>query len=256
MNYGLYLSAAGALTNMHRQDVFANNLANMNTVGFKPDMVDQRHRLPARLEGLHPDVDPQWMLERLGGGIHLMPTRVDTTQGALAPTGGDLDVALEGPGFFTVGNGNDPAATRFTRDGRFTLGPENRLTTVNGGLQVLDTDGRSIELDPAVAVHIDPDGIVSQDGAQIAQLGLVVPETSDLRKIGAGSYRLEDGAARPTTPFAGRVHQRHTEGAAVDAIKTLNDMMNAAKAAQSGLKMMQYHDHALGQVFNTFARVA
>ena len=50
MNYGLYLSANGALTSMYRQDVVANNLANLQTVGFKPDMVATRQRLPQRLE--------------------------------------------------------------------------------------------------------------------------------------------------------------------------------------------------------------
>ena len=49
MNYGLYLSAAGTLSNMFRQDVIANNLANLNTVGFKPDMVYNRQRLHSAL---------------------------------------------------------------------------------------------------------------------------------------------------------------------------------------------------------------
>ncbi|MBT8484767.1 MAG: flagellar biosynthesis protein FlgF, partial [Phycisphaerae bacterium] len=51
MNYGLYLSAGGALSSMYRQDVLANNLANMNTTAFKPDRVTTRERLPERLEG-------------------------------------------------------------------------------------------------------------------------------------------------------------------------------------------------------------
>ena len=54
MNYGLYLSAAGTLSSMFRQDVIANNLANLNTVGFKPDMVYNRQRLPERLESAAP----------------------------------------------------------------------------------------------------------------------------------------------------------------------------------------------------------
>ena len=59
MNYGLYLSATGALSSMHRQDVLAHNLANVNTIGFKPDQVDARQRRPERLEhlpaGVHAD---------------------------------------------------------------------------------------------------------------------------------------------------------------------------------------------------------
>jgi flagellar basal body rod protein FlgG len=50
MNYGLYISAAGTLTSLHRQDALANNLANVNTAGFKPDEVQFRARLPERLD--------------------------------------------------------------------------------------------------------------------------------------------------------------------------------------------------------------
>src|SRR5262245_52880288 len=61
MNYGLYLSASGALTSLHRQDVLANNLANINTVGFKPDMVTTRARLAERLESPGAPIDPQFL---------------------------------------------------------------------------------------------------------------------------------------------------------------------------------------------------
>ena len=72
MNYGLYLSAAGVLNNLQRQDVIANNLANVNTVGFKPDSVLTRHRLPERLESGHL-IEPREMLERLGAGCRQTP---------------------------------------------------------------------------------------------------------------------------------------------------------------------------------------
>ena len=68
MNYGLYLAASGALSNMYRQDVITNNLVNVETTGFKPDMVTARQRLPHRLVS-HGPADPQLMLERLGHKI-------------------------------------------------------------------------------------------------------------------------------------------------------------------------------------------
>ena len=59
MNYGLYLAASGALDAVRRQEVLTNNLVNSETIGFKPDMVFGRQRLPARLESGGAGVDPQ-----------------------------------------------------------------------------------------------------------------------------------------------------------------------------------------------------
>ena len=121
MNYGMYLSAAGVLTNMHRMDVMANNLANLGTVGFKADEVTFMTRAPERLDpgalsmmGGEP-ADPQWMLERLGGGQWAAPSRIDLRQGSLQRTGGNLDAAIEGDGFFVVGSEDAPRLTRDTR---------------------------------------------------------------------------------------------------------------------------------------------
>ena len=259
MNYGLYLSTAGALTNMHRQDVLANNLANVNTVGFKPDTVLTRQRLPERLESSSADTDPQWLLERLGGGQFLQPTRVSLEQGTLVQSENDLDVALEGDGLLIVsdGRGTGPEHLRFTRDGRFTINADGELVLAAGGMRVLNEDDLPIRLDRSAPIRIDGDGVIVQNGARVAQLHIVAaPDVELLAKEGDNLLRLTEGAAMPQEPASARVRQGYTESSAVDPILALNAMMNAAKAAQSNLKMIQYHDNILGQVFNTFARVA
>ena len=75
-------------------------------------------------------------------------------------------------------------------------------------------------------------------------------------RLGGNMLRLKDGAAASLPPFTGRLRQGYTEGSAVNAIMTMNNLMSAAKAAQGNLKMMQYHDQVLGRNFNTFGRVA
>jgi len=258
MSYGLYLSAAGALSSMHRQDVFANNLANMNTVGFKPDQVVTRQRLPERLESPQGFVDPKWMLEQLGGGQFIDPTRVSMMQGDLVATGNDLDVAISGEGLFVVAgpDGAAPGDTRMTRDGRFTLNDAGQLVMAASGRRVLDTEGAPIELAPGVPVTIDAAGGIHQGGALVATLRLVDVSAGTLVKEGNDLLRFADGERPATRPFTGRLEQGHTEASAVDPILTLNGMMAAAKSAQANLKMMQYHDQLLGQAFNTFGRVA
>ncbi len=141
MNYGLYVSAAGALSNLHRQDVITNNLVNVETIGFKPDMVVFRQRLPQRVSSGAP-IEPQLLLERLGGSPTLNPTHLDLTQGSLIDTGDDLDLAINGEGFFVVKSAD--GQMRLTRDGRFTMDARGTLVTAGGGLQVLDAKTRLV----------------------------------------------------------------------------------------------------------------
>src|SRR6187455_217161 len=101
MIYGLYQSAAGIQASSYRQDVIANNIANAETSGFKRDVALFKERLTEAQEqrgGMGRTwTDPR--LESLTGGILAFPTRVDTRQGELEPTGNPLDVAIEGDGY-------------------------------------------------------------------------------------------------------------------------------------------------------------
>jgi flagellar basal body rod protein FlgG len=258
MNYGLYLSAAGAIASAHRQDVLANNLANINTVGFKPDAVDVRSRLPERAEFPGNVLDAKHLLEQLGGGIYANPTRVELSQGALTRTEGDLDLAIEGDGFFTVQDNSGPEQVRrLTRDGRFTLNSDAELVMAASGHRVLDRLNRPIRLDPGQNVNILKDGRILQNGREVATLGFARPQDpASLIKAGHNLLRLDEGAELDAARPDGAIRQGFTEASAVNAITTLTSMMSAAKSVQSNLKMIQYHDNILGQAFNTFGRVA
>jgi flagellar basal body rod protein FlgG len=259
MNYGLYLSAAGALSQLHRQDVHAANLANLNTVGFKPDMVAARQRLPERIEDPDGFVDPQLMLEKLGGGLLLNPTQISLAQGNLTQTGNDLDLAIQGDGLFAVsdGQGTGPEHTRYTRDGRFVLNSQGELVMAVNGKRVLDANDQVIQLDRSAPVSIDANGAISQNGRTVAQLRLVAAPAGDhLRKVGENLLQLTSGARIPDAAPTGRVQQGFVEAAAVDPITTMTAMLAATRGVSANTKMMQYHDQTLGQAFNTFGRVA
>lgn len=258
MNYGLYLSAAGALANMHRQDVIANNLANLNTTGFKPDVVLTRQRLPERLEDIGTFTDPQYMLEKLGGGQLLLPTTVQLNQGQLTKTGNSLDLALQGDGFFVVsdGSGTDNEHASLTRDGRFLLNRNGELVMSATGLKVLSASNQPIRLNRDAEVFIDADGTIRQNDIPVAQLQISAsPDPLDIVKKGDNLLTVKPESSFTRTPGDGRVHQGFTESSAVDPITALTAMISTTKAAQSNLKMMQYHDQLLGQAVNTFARV-
>jgi len=259
MNYGMYLAASGVLTNLYRQDVIANNLANVNTPGFKPDSVYQQARLPERLEDPVAGADPQRLLEQLGGGTLSHPTYTNQNQGALERSANPLDLAIQGDGFFMLeGESGNPAdGFRLTRDGRFTLNTNGELVHATSGRRVLDDNGQPITLDPAQPVHVDADGHVLQGGAVVARLNLVMADDpADLTKAGGSLFQVRGDNPELLEPATGSVQQGFVESSAVDAIMTLNELMGATKSAQGSAQLMQYHDHILGQAIGTFGRVA
>jgi flagellar hook-basal body protein len=139
MNYGMYLSATGVLTNSYRQDVIANNLANAETVGFKRNLALFHERLAesitARQSGAPDSHGFNPLFDLMTGGLLASPTAVDTRQGELEHTGNTLDVAIQGSGYFVVQHGNDK---HLTRDGRFMLDRAGSLI-----LGTHATDGRA-----------------------------------------------------------------------------------------------------------------
>ncbi len=256
MNYGMYLAATGALTSMYRQDVLANNLANVNTVAFKPDVVYTRLRLPERL--VSGGTDPQQLLERLGGGHLLSPTRLDLTQGSLTDTGNDLDLAIDGEGFFVVRSTSDGnEQLRFTRDGRFTLNTAGELVMAGTGMKLLDIENQPIRLDRTATVHVRSNGELVQNGKVRATLRIAAAtDQNQLSKLGNNLLTVNSSDPQALRPADGRLVQGHLESSAVDPVMMLNAMISASKAASANLKMMQYHDHIIGQAVNTLGRVA
>ncbi|MEE8155577.1 MAG: flagellar hook-basal body protein [Phycisphaerales bacterium] len=256
MNYGMYLAATGVLTSMYRQDVLANNLANVNTVAFKPDVVYTRLRLPERLES--GGADPQQLLERLGGGHLLSPTRLNLTQGSLTDTGNDLDLAIDGEGFFVVRSASDgDEQLRLTRDGRFTLNTAGELVMAGTGMKLLDIENQPIRLDQTATVQVRSNGELVQNGKVRATLRIAAAtDQNQLSKLGNNLLTVNSTDPQALRPADGRLLQRHLESSAVDPVMMLNAMISASKAASANLKMMQYHDHIIGQAVNTLGRVA
>lgn len=259
MNYGLYLSASGVLTNLYRQDVFANNLANVETVGFKPAVPATRQRDPEAIEdGLGPDLSHD-LLDLLTGGVYAGPQRVNMAPGPLTPTGNGLDAALaDSNSFFTVRH-TDPitgaVSTRLTRDGRFAVGPEGQIVT-QAGHAVLKRNGDPIVVGPGGPPEIGRHGRVLQDGEQVARLRITrVDDTAQLERHEQNLFTLPAGAAA-TFPDEPDVKFGFTEGSGADPVRTLMSLIDATKAAMGNARMIQYHDMLMDKAVNTLGRVA
>jgi flagellar basal-body rod protein FlgF len=249
MIYGLYLSATGVLTNAHRQDVIANNLANSETVGFKRDLaMFQQRRLPTQERGFPlRAADP---LSGLPPGALVSPTRVDVTQGDMEHTGSNMDVAVEGRGFLAVSDGGQ---TRLTRNGQLMLDRAGYLVLSANGEKVLDVNRQPITLDPTSTISIAEDGFVTQNGRTAARLGLFdVADPALLRK--KGGTLLDPGAA-PLQPAAGRLRSQFVERANVDPTVELAAMMDAQRLLEANANMIRYQDQTLGKLVNEVGRI-
>lgn len=257
MNYGMHLSASGALSSLYRMDVLGNNLSNISTVGFKPELAMARQRQAARAEDGLDWLPSNRMLERLGGGVMNAPNQVSFGQGPLQTTGNPLDLAIQGDGFFVMRDIEGAEGERFvlTRDGRFTRDMRGRLISSTTGMPVMDSTNRAITLDGAGEIVIGPDGVIRQDGQKVAQLALVaLDDLSRMRKSAPGTFIAPADVMGRRKQAPGQVKQHTVEGAAVDPIRAMLSVTDAGRAAEANFGMIQSHDRIMDRAINGLGR--
>ncbi len=258
MHQGLYIAATGALNSMYRQDVAANNLANINTPGFKVDSVLVRQRGSAREEAGLGQMASNELLELLGGGVHGLRTHTGHTQGTITQTGNDLDFALQGDGFFVVRAGSDDSGDtlRLTRDGRFSLNSDGMLVN-REGLPVLDDSNDPIKLKAGIRAEIEGDGTIRQAGQRIARIGVLdIADPQSLRKAGASLYALSNGSLDNAQQSSAIIRQGSIEQSSVNPINAIMAVSSAGSDAESNISMISRYDQLLERAINTFARLA
>lgn len=258
MNYGVQLSASGVLTSLYRQDVLSNNLANMDTVGYKPDIASTRQRDPATVEDGLFGMPSNRLLEKLGAGAMMAKNLTEFAQGSLDVTGNPLDVAIQGEGFFVVRDETDTGKDklRVTRDGRMALDGNGRLVTATTGMPFLDRKSRPIQLRRDRPVKIDGNGTISQDGQEVAQMDLIdVPDRSVLVKRGHSLFTAPAEALSSSVLATGNIRQASIERSAVDEVETIMQITAAGRDVDANMSMIAQHDRLTDRLINTFGRV-
>ena len=253
MIYGLYLSATGVLANSHRQDVIANNLANTETVGFKRDMpVFQQQLTEAQRRRLSPNLHSNPLLERLGGGLAVAPSVVDTSPGDPEKTGNELDLAIQGSGYFAV---QDRGRTVLTRDGRFLLDRHGNLALAGGGQPVLDDKGIPIKLEASWPISIGPDGAITQKGQPAGRVGLFdVPDRSKLKK--QGNLLLAYPDAKQLRPADNStLRSQFVERSNAEPTRELAALLDAQRQLEANANMIRYQDQTLSRLVNDVGKI-
>ena len=258
MNYGLYIATSGMLTNLTRLDVASNNLANVNTTAYKPDVVSVRQRDAASVEDNLPFEDSNRLLERLGAGPWPSANEIAFAPGALELTNDPFDIAIKGEGFFALQDG--PNETVYTRDGRFTVNEENILVSSTSGRPVLSEDGRVIRVDRSRKFAVNTAGVVSQDGGEIGQLRIRgISDPKALQKAGENLYRVDPNLPEGTnleTFVARNVVQGALEQSGVNAVQATLAVTEASRSAQGTARLIQYFDGLMDSAINTLGAVS
>jgi flagellar basal-body rod protein FlgG len=255
MDPGLRTSASGMKAQQLMVDTIANNLANVNTTGFKRSRASFEDVLYETLQGARTvsSQDSQTIAPiQIGKGVRLAAILRLHSQGAPEETGRPLDVSIEGDGFLQVEKPD--GTTAYTRDGSLTISDTGTLVT-NGGYPVLP----NIQFpQDATDISISPGGLVSvTSGAsgKPVELGRIelarFVNPSGLMSQGENLYTETAASGEPLTGFPqeqgfGRLIQGSLESSNVEIVTEMTDMIAAqrayeinAKAIQAGEDMMQ-----------------
>lgn len=221
MDKGFYSAVSGAISQNHKLDVIANNLANANTPGFKQDRVSFSAVLADRSQATRPEPNR---------------SRVDLGSGGFEMTKRSLDLAIQGDGFFGVldDNGN----TRYTRAGNFQLNRNNELVTATGHRVI--AGGGAVVL-PHSNVLIDGAGRVWDGEAQIGQID--VYETSNpaaITKAGVNMFNTTDPNSMSLSNDA-RVLQGMIESSNVNGVAMTTQMIETQRIFEATQNLMRQY---------------
>ena len=236
MQSSFYVGMSGQLAIEKRLQTIANNVANMNTAGFREEKVTF-----------------ETVLSNTGDTPVAFSTEGQTylsrRSGDLTKTDNPLDVAVQGDAWLAV---KTPSGVAYTHDGRLKIGPSGEVQSVNN-FPVLDAGGSSMILDPAAGPPtIAQDGMITQQGRQVGAIGLfsIDPDAKLTRALNSGV--IPDKAATPVLDFSNTgMVQGFVEGSNVNAIQEISRLIEIQHALDSVTQMSETSDTTLQDAIKT-----
>lgn len=233
------LSAQVAMQN--RLDAVANNVANMNTPGFRAGGV-KFEALLSEITGTPVDY------------VSSGKTFITRNAGSLAPTGNSLDVGIAGDAWFGI---KTPAGTAYTRDGRFHVDSEGNLKTVDN-YPVLDPGAGEITIDVnAGPVTIGEDGSISQQGKRVANIGMfLIPEKATLSRYDNSGVIPSLPAEAVEDATSNSVRQGFVEGSNVNPILEMTKLIAVSRAYDQAASAIDQNDQLMSQAVRSLSPTA
>lgn len=245
MPYGLYLSAAGANAQSHRLEVLSNNLANINTPGFKAHMAMLQSRPTEAIERGEA-VAGNGTIDDIGGGVAIQPNRTQFNQGPIRQTGNKTDFAInDETSFFAIQRGDQQL---LTRAGNFMFDSKGSLVTPNGD-PVLASSGEPLRIDPNLPYEVMDDGVIYQAGQRRALMLMQPRSPGDLARVGDNLFQ----PLIPANPIADNqraVVQGSLESSGVQPTTAMMELIEASRVYEANVRLIQTQDQATGQLIS------
>ena len=263
MNEGIFIAASGGVKQQRKMEVLSNNLANVNTPGFKKDgMAFSEVLSPFNKDSAlniitHAFSRPEFSIND-ASYVAISGFTTDFSQGVMINTGNSFDLAMEGDGFFAVAT---KEGIRYTRTGNFALDDQGQVVNKQGQT-FLDINNKPIFLPPdAGELIVGNEGTlsISFEGISqpIGQLKLVqFSDKSSLVKEGNGLFRLSDPNVLEEIPSNLKILQGFIEASNVNVVEEMVAMIESVRMFEAYQKLIQSIDEADNQSVNTIARVA
>jgi flagellar basal-body rod protein FlgF len=268
---GIFTALSGSLAQTLKIDTIANNIANVNTTGFKRDQqtfneyltanekepeVIQVPRVPASVESFYD----------LNAGdkayVNAAGTYTNFEQGSLKSTGSKLDVAIEGKGFFEI---STPQGVQLSRSGNFNIDGNGRLVTKDGFPVLMENseDGgqeleqRIVQFSGQTQPYISDGGEVFEGENRIGKISLVDVKNPDcLQKVGNNNYSFKKNIApEMTTLAAPSLKQGFLETSNVNIVNEMTDMIMAQRVFEGTQKAIQAYDAMADKLINIVGSV-
>lgn len=256
----IYVAASGALVQEARLQVLSNNLANINTIGFKEDRAvfsnyfrDDMNESAEDQNGLliSEDLETLFPYRLSNNQVKFEGTRTSFEQGQIRQTGNFLDFAISGKGFFCVESSDGDL--KYTRKGNFTRNEEGSLVTQDGFV-VLGHNGRGINVEGNI-ISVDAEGNISVDGFEENRFKIVeFDDPHALVKTGDTLFTTANPlvSAREGENF--QIQQGAIELSNVNPIKVMTDMIEVHRAFESYQKIIKAMDETVSGSLNEIGR--
>ena len=245
MNIGLYQSAASLSALEHWQEAVAQNMTSSQVPGFRKVTVEFSSVEMGNLQ-----TDPK---SKGSDGVQaLFPTTttgISYTQGETTPTQKELDVAIQGEGFFEIQRPDGSRA--YTRAGEFQL-DANRTVVTHDGMPVLTQAGTPIVLQAENGpLAVSPDGSLSQGDTQLGRLNIVkFDDTSKLTPIGNGMF-VPGENAEPEKVERPSVLQGYVEASNVSPLQEMISLVQISRAYEANQKVITSRDENVQKALDT-----
>lgn len=243
MIQGLYTATMGMTPLMQKQDVIANNLANVNTTGYKQSgLFMKTYQKYLANDQKQPFADIQMKTDEV---------YVDYTEGSMNKTNSQLDFAIHGSGFFTVMTGD---GVQYTRNGNFSVNTDGLLVTSDGS-RVMTNDGY-LRLDQHLPVTVTDKGEVTQEGQTKGFLKIVdFDKPYKMNRTGESRMRPADPSAKERASAGFSINQGYLESSNVSIVKNMVEMISAHRMFEADQKALKAQDETLEKAVNQVGRV-